>query len=280
MLRQPEAAEFYAGDCALMADNFLAAASTPQEPAQIVAGVVPHAGWRYSGAVAAQVFGAIQFKQQVDTFVILGAIHRWAGRNAVYAEGAWSTPLGAVKIDDLLAHDILAACGELLADDPQAHRGEHAIEVQLPFIKHLFPQAEFVPISVNPDTRAEDVGRCVAEVVKLSARKIVVIGSTDLTHYGEPYRFLPAGVGERARRWMSSNDQRMIDLAVNMDAGGIVSEARENQNACGAGALAATVGAAEALGAARGHLLNYRTSFDAAPEAVFRFAVGYAGIVF
>ena len=280
MIRQPEAAEFYAGDCARMADGFLAAASTPQEPGHIVAGVVPHAGWRYSGAVAAQVFGAIQRKQQVDTFIIFGAIHRWAGRNAVYADGAWSTPLGTVKIDEPLAHDILAGCDGLLADDPQAHNGEHAIEVQLPFVKHLFPRAQVVPISVNPDSRAVDVGRCVAEVVKSSDGSIVIIGSTDLTHYGEPYRFMPAGVGEHARQWMSSNDRRMIELAQNMDSGGIVGEAVEHQNACGAGALAATVAAAEALGAARGRLLDYRTSFDAAPEPVFRFAVGYAGIVF
>ena len=279
MIRQAQAAEFYAGDCARMADEFLAAATVPQEPAHIVAGVVPHAGWRYSGAVAAQVFGAILRKQQVDTFIILGAIHRWAGRNAVYASGEWTTPLGTVRIDKHLAGTILGSCDGLLADDPQAHNGEHAIEVQLPFIKHLFPQARIVPISVNPDSRACDVGRCVAETARLSDRT-VIIGSTDLTHYGEPYRFMPAGVGERARQWMSSNDRRMIDLALAMKSGNIVDEARSNQNACGSGALAATVAAAETLGARRGYLLNYRTSFDAAPEPVFRFAVGYAGMVF
>lgn len=280
MMRQPAATEFYAGDCARMADNFVAGVRIPPEPAHIVAGIVPHAGWMYSGSVAAHVYGTLQRKQAVDTFVIFGAIHRWAGRNAVYASGEWATPLGAVKVDDALAQEILTNSDDLLADDPEAHAGEHAIEVQLPFIRHLFPDARIVPISITPDSRAIDVGRRVAETVKASARKVVIIGSTDLTHYGEPYRFVPAGVGERARQWMTVNDRRIIDLALSMDAERIVSEANQHQNACGAGAMAATVAAAQILGAQQGRLLEYRTSFDAAPEPVFRMAVGYCGIVF
>jgi MEMO1 family protein len=226
------------------------------------------------------VFGTIQRKQKVDTFVIFGAIHRWTGRNAVYGSGEWSTPLGPVKIDERLARAILSTCKGLLADDPQAHTGEHAIEVQLPFIKHLFPEAQIVPISVMPDTTAVEIGRRVGELVKSQDQELVIIGSTDLTHYGEPYRFVPAGVGERARQWMSSNDQRIIDLAIGMQGEQIVSEANEYQNACGAGALAATAESAKVLGAEAGQVLDYRTSFDVAPEAVFRMAVGYAGIVF
>lgn len=280
MIRQAAAREFYAGDCARMAERFFTGAEVPAEPAHVVAGVVPHAGWMYSGAVAAQVFGAIHRKQRVKTFVLFGAIHRWAGRNAVYASGEWATPLGALHVDEELARDVLEATDGLLADDPQAHAGEHAIEVQLPFIKHWFPQARIVPVSVSPDSAAVEIGQHVGELLKRTQREVVVIGSTDLTHYGEPYAFLPAGVGDRARQWMGANDRRMIDLALHMDAAHIVSEARAHQNACGSGALAATVAAAAVLGAARGHLLDYRSSFDAAPEAVFRMAVGYAGIVF
>lgn len=280
MIRQPAAREFYAGDCARMADHFLNGADVSSAPAHIVAGVVPHAGWMYSGAVAAQVFGAIHSRQAVDTFLLFGAIHRWAGRNAVYASGEWATPLGYLTVDAALARDVIAAADGLLSDDPTAHAGEHAIEVQLPFIKHWFPRAMIVPISVSPDSAAMEIGQRVGQMLKTAGREVVIIGSTDLTHYGEPYEFMPSGVGERAQQWMQSNDRRMIDLALRMDAAHIVSEARQHQNACGSGALAATVAAAAALGASRGHLLDYRTSFDAAPEAVFRMAVGYAGIVF
>ncbi len=290
MTRQPAAAEFYAGDCAGAAERFLRDFIPPVEPAHIVAGVVPHAGWEYSGAVAAQVFGAIQRgaiqrKQPVETFVIFGAIHRRAGRNAVYARGEWATPLGPVPVDEDLAARILEAttldaASRLLADDPQAHAGEHAIEVQLPFIRHWFPRASVVPISVSPDMQAVEIGQRVGDVLKKLGRETVVIGSTDLTHYGEPYQFSPKGEGERARQWMRGNDERIIDLAVDMKAEQIVNEARQHQNACGAGALAATVAAAARLGSQHGVMLDYRTSFDVAPEPVFRMAVGYSAIVF
>ncbi|MSO21012.1 MAG: AmmeMemoRadiSam system protein B [Acidobacteria bacterium] len=280
MTRQPAAAEFYAGDCAGAAERFLRDFAAPAEPTHIVAGVVPHAGWEYSGAVAAQVFGVIQRKQPVETFVIFGAIHRRAGRNAVYARGEWATPLGPVQVDEELAARILDATTRLLADDPQAHAGEHAIEVQLPFIRHWFPQASVVPISVSPDTQAVEIGQRVGDVLKKLGRETVVIGSTDLTHYGELYQFSPQGAGERARQWMRGNDERIIDLAVDMKAEQIVKEARQHQNACGAGALAATVAAAARLGSQHGVMLDYRTSFDVAPEPVFRMAVGYSAIVF
>lgn len=280
MIRPPAAREFYAGDCAQQAEQFLRGADVPAEPGRIVAGVVPHAGWLYSGMVAAHVFGTIHRKQPVETFLFFGAIHRWAGRNAIYARGEWATPLGALAVDEELAREVLEATGGLLADDPQAHAGEHAIEVQLPFVRHWFPQARIVPVSVNPDATATEIGQRVGHLLKRHARQVVIIGSTDLTHYGEPYQFMPAGIGERAQQWMHANDRRMIDLALHLDAGRIVGEARQHQNACGSGALAATVAAAMALGARRGHLLDYRTSFDAAPEPVFRMAVGYAGMVF
>jgi AmmeMemoRadiSam system protein B len=234
----------------------------------------------YSGEVAARVFGAIHSKQHVETFILFGAIHRWSGRSAVYPSGEWSTPLGPLKVNEVWAGRILDATAGLLADDPQAHSGEHAIEVQLPFIKHLFPKASIVPISVGPDENAVEIGRRVGELVKLSGQKVVIIASTDLTHYGEPYQFMPMGVGEKAHQWMRQNDRRMIDLAVSMQAEEIVSEACEHQNACGSGALAAAVAAARQLGVARGHLVEYRSSFDVAPEALFRMAVGYAGIVY
>lgn len=284
-MRQAAAAEFYAGDCALAAQRFLEGFAAPAEPARIVAGVVPHAGWQFSGAVAAKVFGAIQRKQSPETLVIFGAIHRWAGRNAVYARGAWATPLGPVEVDEELAAQILETTrGKMasggLADDEHAHDGEHAIEVQMPFIKHLFPKAKVVPISVSPEESAVTIGQCVGGLLQRLRREVVVIGSTDLTHYGEPYQFMPMGRGEPARQWMRNNDARILELAVNLRAQDIVGEARGRQNACGAGALAATVAAAAELGATRGHLLEYRTSFDAAPERIFRMAVGYAALVF
>jgi MEMO1 family protein len=280
LVRKPAAPHFYAGDCARAAERFLRGFSPPEQPLPIVAGIVPHAGWEYSGAVAAKVFASIAKKSVPETFVIFGAVHRWPGESALYARGAWATPLGDVAVDEGLASKILQACDGLASDNPAAHNGEHAIEVQLPFVKYLLPEARIVPISVRPDERAAALGDCVGRVLQGHSRPVSIIGSTDLTHYGDVYRFTPAGLGMRALSWQKENDARILRLAEQMKASEIVSEARRHQNACGPGAMAATVAAAAVLGAQRGYLLEYTTSFDVAPEPEFRMAVGYAGILY
>lgn len=278
--RQPAAPHFYPEDCARATQRFLEGFTPPAAPARVVAGIVPHAGWQYSGAVAAKVYASIRKKEDPATFVIFGAIHRWSGFNSVYAHGAWATPLGEIAVDEDLAAKILSETPGWTADDPRAHGGEHAIEVQLPFLKHLFPNARLVPISVSPDESAVPLGRRVGEILKDFSRPVAVIGSTDLTHYGDVYRFTPAGYGTRAHEWVRSNDARILQLAEEMKASEIIPEARQHQNACGPGAMAATIAAAQVLGARCGHLLEYTTSYDVVPEEEFRMAVGYAGLLF
>ena len=252
----------------------------PTPPERVVAGIVPHAGWQYSGAVAARVFESIRQKEKPATFIIFGAVHRWTGINAVYACGAWATPLGNAEIDEELARQILEATPQWTVEEPKAHSGEHSIEVQLPFLKYLFPEATVVPIAVNPDSRAVPLGQRIGEILKNDNRSAIVIGSTDLTHYGDMYDFTPVGDGPRAYQWVCENDFRILRLAEQMAASEIVPEADRHQNACGAGAMAATVAAAQVLGAGRGYLIEHTTSYDVAPEAVFRMGVGYAGMLF
>lgn len=291
IVRQPAASQFYAGDCARATDRFLRGFTPPEQPGHIVAGIVPHAGWDYSGAVAAHAFESIRRKSRPTTFIFFGTAHRWTGGNAVYARGAWATPLGEIAVDEELAAQILVGSNGLASENPAAHDGEHAIEVELPFVKYLFPDAKIVPISVSPGGSAVPFGQSVGGLVKKSARPIAIIGSTDLTHYGEAYRFTPAGCGDRAREWMRANDARILRLAERMKATEIVPEALKHHNACGPGAFAATVAAASVLGAERGYLLDYTTSFDVAPveedveqyggeDPEFRMAVGYAGILY
>jgi hypothetical protein len=279
-MRKPSASHFYPAACGPAAESFLRDFEPPAEPARILAGIVPHAGWQYSGAVAAQVFAAVRAKMRPSTFIILGAVHRWAGVNGVYARGAWETPLGDVAVEEDLAARILAETPDWTVDDPQVHSGEHSIEVELPFVKYLFPEARVVPIAVNPDSRAVPLGRRIGEILKESGVPAVVIGSSDLTHYGEPYGFTPAGSGPIAHRWMQENDARILRLIERMNAAEVTDEALRHHNACGAGAIAATVAAAEAMGARHGHLLRYTTSYEVVPEGRFRFAVGYAGVLF
>jgi len=279
-VRRASAPQFYAVDCARATEQFLDGFSAPAEPAWPVAGIVPHAGWQYSGAVAAKVFQSIRQKRNPTTFVIFGAVHRWAGINGIYVRGAWATPLGNMEIDEALARRILDEAGEWTVEEPKVHNGEHSIEVELPFLKYLFPVARFVPIAVNPDSRAVPLGTRVGEIVRNFADSVVIIGSTDLTHYGDVYYFTPAGYGRQAHEWLRENDALIIRLAERMEAPAIVAEASQHRNACGAGAMAATVAAAQVLGAQRGYQLEYTTSFDVVPEDEFRMAVGYAGLVF
>jgi len=251
-------------------------------PERIVGGVVPHAGWVYSGPTAAKVFAAVRERAEPETFVIFSAMHRWgATRPAVYAEGGWETPLGRVEVDEDLAQAVLEEGKGVLIDAPEAHSGEHSAEVQVPFIRHLFPQARILPILVPPGEQAVPAGEAVARAVERSGRRAVVIGTTDLTHYGAMYYgFAPAGTGERALEWVRANDERIIRLMVEMRAEEIVAEAETRHNACGGGAVAATVAAARALGARKGVLLEYTTSYHVMPRGPATDFVGYAAVVF
>lgn len=253
---------------------------SPDTPEHIVAGIVPHAGWFFSGRLAAKVFKCLKEKNQVDTFILLGAIHSFPERNSLFSSGSWATPFGALEADEGIASILLEAVGEDLIEDPEAHAGEHSLEVQTPFIKYFFPAAKIVPIRVNPDNKAARLGRKIGEVVAKSKKNIAVIGTTDLTHYGDDYGFAPSGGGKGALEWMKDNDQRIVKLAIDMRSEAIVEEAMMHHNACGSGALAATIAAAEVLGAKKGVLLGYTTSFEVSPDPEFFRAVGYAGIVF
>jgi AmmeMemoRadiSam system protein B len=274
------ARQFYPGDCRAQIEKFLERYEVPEKPLKPVAGIVPHAGWIFSGEIAAKVFKCISVKSEPDTFILLGSVHTMRPRgNSLYARGSWETPFGEVRIDEEVAGRLLALLSEDIVEEPAAHAGEHSIEVQVPFIKYLRPHAKIVPVAVPPDD-THVTGRRIGEAAAEIGGKIVVVGTTDLTHYGDAYGFTPYGYGDKAKRRMRENDFRMIELAINMKASEIGKEAERNRNACGPGALAATVSAAGAMGAEKGHLIKYATSYDVMPEGEFEMAVGYAGIVF
>jgi AmmeMemoRadiSam system protein B len=253
-------------------------------PATIVAGIVPHAGWTFSGSLAALVFSAIkQCHDKVDTFIIFGAAHGYYGSSpAVYNKGNWSTPLGEVAIDEELADAILKT-NSGVADD-SAHQYEHSIEVQVPFIQHLFADAKILPILTPPNEQSISLGEAIGDIIKQQKKKIVCIGSTDLTHYGPRYGFTPMGTGAKAVQWASDvNDKEFIDFALKLQPHKMLESAAENYNACGAGAAAAAVAAARKLGKTKGLLLAHTNSNEVMLKKMgysSEDAVGYAAIVF
>ena len=255
-------------------------------PENITAGIVPHAGWTFSGDMAAMVFSAIKRANgKVDTFVIFGAVHSYMGSlAAVYDKGFWQTPLGNIAIDETLAEAIVKT-SSLAQSEPDAHKFEHSIEVQVPFIQHLFAGAKIVPIMVPPAEFAVRLGEDVAECIKnVPDKKIVCIGSTDLTHYGPRYGFCPHGTGSDAIRWAKeTNDKAFIDLALDMKAQEVMASSIEKEIACGCGAAAAAIVTAKAQGKTKGLLLGHTHSSEVMQRKFGRDSdesVGYAAIVF
>ncbi len=283
------AGQFYPGQhdsCVTEINECIDARSLSESlPETIVAGIVPHAGWTFSGSLAALVFAAIrQQHEKVNTFVIFGAAHGYFGHlPAVYNRGGWTTPLGEAAIDEELADAVLNV-GPAVSD-PAAHRAEHSIEVQLPFIQYLFPGAKILPIIVPPKEQSVSLGASIGEIIsKDRNKKIVCIGSTDLTHYGPRYGFTPMGVNADALKWADNvNDKMFIDLALQLEPERLLANAIENCNACGPGAAAATIAAAKQLGKTEGFLLVHANSNEIMLRRMGTTgadSVGYAAIIF
>jgi hypothetical protein len=279
------AGSFYPADeysCHRQIEECLGNYQPPVDPKQLVAGIVPHAGWVFSGPTAAKVFKSVQEKAEPETFLIFGAVHVWGvGRKAaIFEEGEWQTPCGTVEIDEELADAIFDVAGGEVIADTSAHDREHSIEVQIPFIQYLFPDAKILPIMIAPEKQAAELGKKIGNLLKEQEKQVVILGSTDLTHYGPSFGFTPYGIGENALEAMKENDQRIIDLVTTMHPHDVINEAERHHNACGAGAIAATIAAAKELGASQGYLLEHTTSQDVMPDRPPRDFVGYAGIIF
>ena len=249
----------------------------------LIAGIVPHAGWVFSGKIAGKVFKALLGrKKPPETAVCFGSVHvPGVRKGTIIREGAWRTPFGDLPVDSALSDLILDKLKADIVENNSSHEEEHSLEVIFPFLKKTFPDVRIVPIMVPPDEGAAKLGDQIGEMVKARREAVIFIGSSDLTHYGSRFGFTPAGKGIKAVEWVKEkNDRRLIDLVLNMRASEVVKEARASQSACGPGAIAATVAAAGALGAKQGFLLEQTTSYDIQPSGGADTFVGYAGIIF
>ncbi|ASJ08640.1 hypothetical protein A3L11_05115 [Thermococcus siculi] len=289
MIRYPAVAgSFYPSGEALieMLEEFFSDLGEEGRERRITAGVAPHAGYVFSGYTAGRTYKAIFEDGIPETFVILGPNHTGIGSPiAVYPEGKWLTPLGEIEIDSEMARAIARLSG--IADlDELAHRYEHSIEVQVPFIQYLAEKAgkdvKIVPITLGMQDEdvAEDLGRAIFEASKELGRDVVVIASTDLMHYGTMYGYVPFRVradelSHRIKEW----DFRVIRRILDFDVRGMFKEIREmNHTMCGPGGVGTAIVYSRLAGAVEAELLHYTTSFEVSrsTEAV----VGYASIVF
>lgn len=267
--------------CRQQVEHYLSQAQPQQISGPILGGIVPHAGWVYSGATAARVYAFAVNQGLPETVVLLGAVHQWGvAVPTIYPAGSWRTPLGDVNIDDELGTALREASGGLVGSGEKAHRQEHSIEVQVPFIQHLMPQASILPIAVPSEENALDLGNYLQTAIHYLQRKVLVIASSDLTHYGPSYGFTPAGIGLKGFEWARSNDAHLLQLAGEMRAADLLAFAESQRSACGAGAIAALITYMQAMGAHRGQLLHYTTSYDVLPTGRPSDMVGYGAMVY
>jgi AmmeMemoRadiSam system protein B len=281
-IRQPVfAGSWYpasAVDCEKEIEGFLAEGQSLALPdRELVAGIVPHAGWYFSGSIACNVIHCLKGDAPPDVIVVFG-MHLHPGSTCyMMAEGAWETPFGEIPVEEKLAAEI-ADKFAFTIETPQNFSQDNTIELQLPFIKYFFKDAKILALGVPPNKTSLDIGRAVATISRQMGLSIKVIGSTDLTHYGRNYGFVSQGSGKQAVDWVrNENDRRVIDAMLEMQPEKVMAEAQASQNACCAGAAATAIETAKHLGADRADELVYATSYDKSPGESF---VGYVGIVF
>ncbi len=232
-------------------------------PRKILGLICPHAGYIYSGAVAANAFFQLASDGKPDTVVILGPNHTGEGSGlAVMNEGAWRTPLGDVEIDGFVADDIVKETSVLDVDEV-AHRHEHSIEVQLPFLQYLYGTGfKFVPICflMQDLESAREIGRALTEA--LVGRNAVVVASSDFTHY-------------ESQQSVNRKDFAALKAVEALDEKQFyeVLEA-QNVSACGYAPIAALLTYAKGLGAQKAEVLGHKTSGDTTGDT--HSVVGYA----
>ena len=242
--------------------------SVPSEKNESLVGiVVPHAGYMYSGPVAAHSYYHLASSGPRPSIVILGPNHTGLGSGvSTMTSGEWSTPLGEVKIDTGLAEKIVRNSG-LIDVEEQAHKYEHSIEVQLPFLQFIYPRLfQFVPICMMLQDleTSRDIGEAVARAA--AEKGTMVVASSDWTHY-EPHQIAVA------------KDKEAIQAALEMNERNFQQTIEEKMvSACGYGPVTALIHASKILGAKKGDLLSYHTSGDVTGDKSA--VVGYAAMTF
>jgi len=227
--------------------------------------VSPHAGYMYSGPVAARGFYEVIGEEIPEVVVILGPNHRGFGAPvAIMEEGEWETPLGKTEIDEELARKITAAAS-IIQPDEAAHQMEHSLEVQLPFLQYSYGENfKIIPICMmQQDKRtSQEVGEALARV--LEGENSLIIASTDLTHY-QPKELAERQDKRVLEAILSRNSERLTEVIL-----------RYNVSMCGPGPVMVMLTATSLLGGTRARLLKYATSGDITGD--YSAVVGYASL--
>jgi len=264
-VRHPAVAgRFYPKVRQVLLDNIGSYLAAGEPPRAALGCIAPHAGYIYSGTVAGAVYADVAVPRRC---VVLCPNHTGRGRPlAIMSEGDWETPLGSVPIDSELA-GALKQQFPFLTEDADAHRSEHAIEVQLPFLQQKQTQLTFVPIALGTGhfETLENLGTALAAVLRAQVEPVLIVASSDMNHYEND---------EITR----IKDHKAIDRILALDPRGLYDAIMKEQiSMCGFGPTVAMLTAAKSLGATSASLIKYATSGDVSGD--HNVVVGYAGVV-
>lgn len=266
MKRSPAVADqFYPGDAPALARTLQQL--IPRAPAakqEVLAVVSPHAGYIYSGAVAGETFAGIHIPEDI---ILMGPNHHGRGAPvALMVEGEWEMPLGAVPLNAELGKLLLRHSPSIEADE-LAHRYEHSLEVQVPFLQYLQKNLRLTPLVIShiPFATCREVGRAIAAAVNEYAKPVLIVASSDMTHY-------------ESRQSATAKDRLAIDRIQALDPEGLYDTVLGRRiSMCGIMPATVALVAALELGAARAELVRYTDSGETSGDTAH--VVGYAGIL-
>lgn len=267
MIRQAAVADrFYPGtrNELTQALSRLLPQDTRQEQIKAIAAVSPHAGYMYSGSVAAETFSAVEIP---ETVVILGLNHHGMGDRVALSRAVWEMPMGCVKIEDKLADLLLAGPDSPITKDEIAHRYEHSVEVQIPFLQALQPNLKIVPIVLSHLSYdlCQRVAETLAESILIYGGKVLIVASSDMTHY-------------ESRQQASQKDRLALQQIEEMNPEGLYNTVHKHQiSMCGIIPVTIALIAAKKLGAKAAKVICYTDSGEVSGD--IDQVVGYAGIV-
>jgi AmmeMemoRadiSam system protein B len=263
--RKPAVAgQFYPGSAVQLKSQIQEFSGTEKSRKCAIGIVVPHAGYIYSGRVAAAVFNQIEYP---DTFILMGPNHTGVGSNmALFCSGCWEMPGKSLAVDEALCSELIAS-SHLFSDDPGAHAFEHSLEVQLPFIAYETDDIKIVPLTIRRADLDEcgQAGRAIARTISSSSRRVVMAASTDMSHYLDHETTIKL-------------DQLAIDRIIALDPEGLYNIVMANKiSMCGMLPTAIMLFAARELGASDAELVLHTTSGEMSGD--FDRVVGYAGLI-
>ncbi|MDA8162473.1 MAG: AmmeMemoRadiSam system protein B [Desulfobacteraceae bacterium] len=265
MIRNAVAANrFYDGDPKRLRHELGRLVGPLKDVKPALAVIAPHAGYMYSGHTAAAAYARVNVP---SACVVIGPNHTGLGSPAaIMSGGYWTMPMGTVPVEEKLANDVLARSRQL-KNDIQAHLYEHSIEVQIPFLQYRQPNLKIVPICLAglPYQACEDIGRSIAGAIETFEEPVLLIASTDMSHY-EP------------KNQAEKKDRLAIERILALDPQGLFNTIFETGiSMCGVIPTTVTLIAAMALNAERAVLVDYSTSGDTTGD--YQSVVGYASII-